>query len=95
MIDSKLKITVGLSRLYHTKMTSKPQFWTRYRIVLRKWSNIIIQILKTFLFLSRNNFTFDEIPVLDLNPDFNAVQHRMYTGNPYPFGLDPVRSDFW
>lgn len=37
-----------------------------------------------------NNFTFNEITVLDLNPDYNAASMRMYDGNPYPFGLDPI-----
>jgi len=37
-----------------------------------------------------NNFTFNEITVLNLNPDYNAASMRMYDGNPYPFGLDPI-----
>jgi len=36
------------------------------------------------------NFTFDEVSVLNLNPDAHAKEMRMYDGNPYPFGLDPV-----
>lgn len=38
------------------------------------------------------NFTFDEVSVLNLNPDAHAKEMRMYDGNPYPFGLDPVRA---
>lgn len=45
---------------------------------------------KHLYLLFRTNFTFNEISVLDLNPDANAAQQRMYDGNPYPFGLDPV-----
>ena len=46
------------------------------------------QLIESYFF--RNNFTFNEITVLDLNPDYNAASMRMYDGNPYPFGLDPV-----
>lgn len=36
------------------------------------------------------NFTFDEITILQLNPDPNPPSMQMYNGNPYPFGLDPM-----
>lgn len=37
------------------------------------------------------NFTFDEIQQLNLNPNPYANDtYRMYSGSPYPFGVDPV-----
>lgn len=38
------------------------------------------------------NFTFNEISVLQLNPDPYppSPKMQMYSGNPYPFGLDPL-----
>lgn len=36
------------------------------------------------------NFTFEEITMLQLNPDPNPPSMQMYSGNPYPFGLDPM-----
>lgn len=38
------------------------------------------------------DFDFEKITVMDLNPDPKAVAPfvKMYSGTPYPFGLDPV-----
>ncbi len=31
-----------------------------------------------------------QVTVFNLNPDSNATSNRMFNGQPYPFGLDPV-----
>jgi V-type H+-transporting ATPase subunit a len=43
------------------------------------------------------DFDFEKITVMDLNPDPKAVAPyvKMYTGTPYPFGLDPVSIFFY
>lgn len=41
-----------------------------------------------------NNFTFNQVTQLYLNPDPKCLnkEPKMYSGNPYPFGLDPAWS---
>ncbi len=41
------------------------------------------------------DFDFERVSALDLNPDFNVTKDKMYTGNPYPFGVDPVSLFFF
>jgi hypothetical protein len=45
-----------------------------------------------FIFFSEE-FNFDKITVLDLNPDTNITKDVMFSGSSYPFGLDPVNID--
>jgi len=64
-------------------------FAVSFNLKIRKnnWFSFII-----YFFLLRQNFTFDEINFLVLNPDPKTLNHqpKMYSGTPYAFGLDPV-----
>ena len=47
-------------------------------------------IIFLFIVFTRYDFDWEKHMNLDLNPDFNVSQNQMYSGSPYPFGLDPV-----
>ncbi len=37
-----------------------------------------------------NDFDWSNVQTFYMNPDPNATVNKMYSGNPYPFGLDPM-----
>ena len=47
-----------------------------------------------YIFFYSNEFDFGKITTFDLNPDPNTQTNKMFSGNPYPFGMDPVNDFF-
>jgi hypothetical protein len=59
--------------------------------------NLIHYNLQKFDFYKQNsiwrdNFTYQEVAQIQLNPNpYLNDSVKMYSGTPYPFGVDPVR----